>query len=204
MKEYPTIPSAIRDDIDIYAFSKFDGSNIRAEWNKKKGFYKFGSRHRLLGADEKPLGEAISIVQTKYELLNRLFSDNRFESVVCFFEFFGAHSEFGIHAEEPHDVVLFDVAPYKKGILEPKEFIKLIDDRVEISPVLYYGKANQPFINQVNSGALPGMPFEGVVCKGKNDKKTKMPIMFKVKTHAWYEKLRSHCKGNETLFNVLK
>ena len=80
----------------------------------------------------------------------------------------------------------------------------MVGGQVEISPFLYFGKANQPFIDQVNTGTLFGMPFEGVVCKGKNDKKTKMPIMFKVKNHAWYEKLRGHCKGNESLFNVLK
>ena len=43
MKQYPTIPKTIQS-IDIIAFDKLDGSNIRAEWNPKKGFYKFGSR----------------------------------------------------------------------------------------------------------------------------------------------------------------
>ena len=48
MKEYPSIPYRIHGDLDIIAFGKYDGSNIRAEWSQKKGFYKFGTRKRLL------------------------------------------------------------------------------------------------------------------------------------------------------------
>jgi hypothetical protein len=47
------------------------------------------------------------------------------------------------------------------------------------------------------------MTFEGVVCKGANDKKTKMPIMFKIKSQAWLDKLKEHCKEDEALFNKL-
>jgi len=202
MKDYPSIPAEIRN-INIFAFPKYDGSNIRAEWSKKKGFYKFGSRTRLLGADEKPLGEAISLLLNKYSKLEKVFSDKRYESVVCFFEFFGDNSQFGIHIDEPHDVVLFDIAPYKKGILEPKEFINLVEGVVDYSPVIYTGNANQQLIDQVKSSTLPGMAFEGIVCKSKNDKKTKQPIMFKIKSEAWYDKLRAHCKGNQKLFDYL-
>jgi hypothetical protein len=40
MKEYPSIDREIRFGEPIYAFDKLDGSNIRAEWNKKRKFWK--------------------------------------------------------------------------------------------------------------------------------------------------------------------
>jgi hypothetical protein len=48
------------------------------------------------------------------------------------------------------------------------------------------------------------MTFEGVVCKGANDKATRMPIMFKIKSKAWLEKLREYCKGDDKLFERLQ
>ena len=51
MKQYPSISHDIRS-VQAYAFDKLDGSNIRAEWHPKKGFWKFGSRTRLLGTDQ--------------------------------------------------------------------------------------------------------------------------------------------------------
>lgn len=56
MKEYPSIPAAAdllaRPDAYLgqpfVAFDKLDGSNIRAEWDRKKGWLRFGSRRRLL------------------------------------------------------------------------------------------------------------------------------------------------------------
>ena len=53
MKSYRSIPFAnkIPENETFYVFDKLDGSNIRAEWNPKKGFYKFGSRSQLLTPD---------------------------------------------------------------------------------------------------------------------------------------------------------
>ncbi len=42
------------------------------------------------------------------------------------------------------------------------------------------------------------MTFEGVVCKGKNVSPG-LPLMFKVKNHAWYAKVRAS-KGNPEVF----
>lgn len=66
MKEYLSIPREIRFGIPAYVFDKLDGSNIRAEWNKKKGFHKFGSKNRLIGTDQLFLPEAIPIIKSKY------------------------------------------------------------------------------------------------------------------------------------------
>jgi hypothetical protein len=36
MKQYPSIDATVRRGILVYAFDKLDGSNIRAEWDRKK------------------------------------------------------------------------------------------------------------------------------------------------------------------------
>lgn len=208
MKEYPSIPKDVRTDVNIYAFDKLDGSNIRAEWSKKQKFYKFGSKTRLLGPDDKMLGGSIELIRKKYESnLTDIFLEQRWTDVICFFEYYGCgnptNSSFGWHdPKEEHDVTLFDVSVYKQGFLEPSVFVKTFG-HLDIPKVLYYGKANSLFIESVRDSSLPGMTFEGVVCKGKNDKKTKMPIMFKIKSRAWLDKLKSRCQGDEKLFQQL-
>lgn len=45
MKQYPHIEYANKNLGDkIWAFNKYDGSNIRLEWSQKRGFYKFGTK----------------------------------------------------------------------------------------------------------------------------------------------------------------
>jgi len=39
--------------------------------------------------------------------------------------------------------------------------------------------------------------------QAKNDKKTKMPIMFKQKSRAWLDKLDAYCGDNKALRNAL-
>lgn len=204
MKEYPSISKEIRTDINIYAFDKYDGSNIRGEWSKKRGFYKFGSKTRLLGEDDKILGESIVLVRAKYqESLGEIFLRKKWDQVTCFFEFFGPNSFAGNHdLTEKHDVVLFDVNLYKRGLLNPAEFIDLFG-HLDIPQVLYYGKANSFLVEQIRTGTLSGMTFEGCVCKGRNVKKTHIPIMFKIKNQAWLDKLKSRCQEDEKLFQFL-
>jgi hypothetical protein len=127
--------------------------------------YKFGSRTVLI--DEKSsLGEAIGLIRNKYEKgLSKVFRDQRLERAICFFEFFGPNSFAGFHHPEPHDVVLIDVNPHKKGIDPPVDFICTYE-HLGIPRCLYRGKANVPFEESVRNGTLEGMTFEGVVCKG--------------------------------------
>lgn len=203
MKQYPKMTADIRRDLPVYAFDKLDGSNIRAEWSRKNGFYKFGSRKVLIDSTH-PLSEAEKLVRTKYEDdLSKIFRDQRYDRVICFFEFFGERSFAGRHMDdEEHDVVLFDVNPYKKGILPPADFLKLVGD-LHIPAVLHHGNVNQDFEESVRDGTLEGMTFEGVVCKAKNPKRTPMPVFFKVKSRAWYERLREYCAGNDELYRKL-
>ncbi len=203
MKSYPTIPREIRQGMSIYAFGKIDGSNIRAEWSRKAGFYKFGSRHRLLGTDQDQIPEAEEMIKTVWaEPLTDVFRRNGWERAIAFFEFWGNNSFAGLHDDELHRLSLIDVNPYKKGILPPKEFLDFFG-HLDIAPLLYHGPCDAEFIESVRQSTLEGMPLEGVVCKAKNPKNTPMPVMFKIKSDAWLQKLKDFCKGDERMFERL-
>lgn len=204
MKSYPSITKEIRQDVYIYAFDKLDGSNIRAEWNNKKGFYKFGTRTQLTDEKTMPFGRAILLLRDKYEAdLAMVFKEQGWKDALCFFEFWGPSSFAGNHNfEEKMDVTLIDVNPYKQGILEPVPFIKTFG-HLDIPKVCYEGHVTGDLFDRVKQSILPGMTFEGVVCKAANDKQTRMPIMFKIKSRAWLEKLRDYCKGDDQLFDKL-
>jgi hypothetical protein len=130
-------------------------------------------------------GKSIDLIKNKYqEDLSKIFLKERWEEVICYFELYGPSSFAGSHVEtEAQMVTLFDIAPYKNGFLEPIQFYNLFY-KLDISALLYDGKANASLIESVKNSTLPGMTFEGVVCKCKNDKKTKMQIMFKIKSQA--------------------
>ena len=203
MKTYPTISAKIERVIIIYAFAKLDGSNIRAEWSKGKGFYKFGSRNRLLGTDQDFIHEAEPLIKLKYEKdISKIFSKNDWDRAICFFEFLGPNSFAGTHQNETHDIILFDVNPYKKGILEPKEYLKYFGD-LDIAKLLYHGMCDQVFVDSVIQSTLEDIPLEGCVCKAKNQKNTPTPVMFKIKSEAWKQKLWDFCKGDSKKFELL-
>lgn len=205
MKSYPSIEKQIRPDTNIYAFYKLDGSNIRAEFSKKKGFYKFGTRHRMLGEDDPMFGESIGLIRNTYEEgLAKVFNQNKVENAVCFFEFYGLNSFAGHHVAEPHQVTLFDVNLYKKGFQSPGEFLDMYG-HLGVPEVLYYGKANTIFVESVRNSTLEGLKEadEGVICKGNPDKRGSLPVMFKIKTRGWLQKLKTFCKDDEKLFDQL-
>lgn len=140
MKYYPSITKEVRQDIHIYAFDKLDGSNIRAEWNAKKGFYKFGTRNELTDEKTMPFGRAIPLIKEKYEKdLTLIFKEQNWRDVLCFFEYWGADSFAGTHNfEAKMDVTLIDVNPFKEGIMMPEQFIELFG-HLDIPKVCYEG-----------------------------------------------------------------
>lgn len=197
MEIYPSINTDIINT-HIFAFDKLDGSNIRAEWTRKNGLVKFGTRRRLLDANEQPLGEAVGLIQEGYaEELDRIFRKQKLMKATAFFEFYGDSSFAGLHSpDEPHQVRLIEVHHYKQGIVSPQDFLKTYASRVPTADLLYQGKPNQDFIRSVKNGTLEGMTFEGVVCKGGQDSRNRR-ILFKVKNQAWLQKLREVYKGDE-------
>jgi len=202
MKSYPSIDRKVINQ-PIYAFDKLDGNNIRAEWSRKKGFWKFGSRERLVDETDALLGKSKACVLDKYaDDLSKLFREQRWQKAVAFFEYAGPRSFAGQHhPEDTPTVTLFDVAGDKKGILEPKLFLKLFG-HLDIAPLLYQGNANAEFVAEVEEGRLEGMTFEGVVCKGKATSPGR-PLMFKIKNRAWLDKLKTKCGDNDQLFKEL-
>ena len=200
MERYPSITKNLLD-IPVYAFDKLDGSNIRAEFTRKSGFTKFGTRHRLLDESDEHFGEAVEIFRNTLEDdLSKLFTKHRFEKATAFMEFFGENSFAGYHEDEKHRLALFDIHVYKKGILPPGNFLRTVGDAVETPGVLYVGKTTVPFQTSVKESTLEAMTFEGVVCKGEVKEK---PVMFKIKSQAWLDRLKNKCGDDEKLFTQL-
>ncbi|MCX9024677.1 MAG: hypothetical protein OIN85_01110 [Candidatus Methanoperedens sp.] len=200
MKSYPSVSKNVIHT-QIYAFDKLDGSNIRAEWKRKgkTGFYKFGSRNQLISDEQPFLTEAPELIREKYEEeLSRIFTKERYDEATVFFEFHGPNSFAGTHQKEQHTVTMFDVAPLRKGILYPADYLKLFG-HLDIAKLLYRGNPTHDFTDSVLEGKLEGMTFEGVVCKAPNGC-TPQPIMFKIKSNAWFSKLLDYCKGNAAMF----
>lgn len=202
MLEYPSITKNVVN-VPIYAFDKLDGSNVRVEWSRKNGFTKFGSRKRLLTADEEPLGEAIHIFNENLsDRLVKPLRNLRVERATLFMEFHGPNSFAGAHEDEEHSLTLFDVSLFKKGFMLPKEFMKTFDNIVPTADLLYHGNANNDFLEEVHTGILEGMTFEGVVCKSQELVRGKQ-VRFKVKNQAWLEKLKNKCGNDEKMFEEL-
>lgn len=199
MKQYLSISSIPAYGYYSYLFDKLDGSNIRAEWEKKKGLWKFGSRKRLLGTDQDYIQNSDNLIKEKYEEgLSHVFEKQRYQRVIAFFEFYGTNSFAGFHIKEPHEVTLIDVNPYKSGITNPDEFIDLYGD-LGIPNLIFKGKFNHLLEEQIRNNELVGITFEGVVGKIKTERKQSNPKMFKVKTYQWLNKLKKLCEENKNL-----
>lgn len=196
MRQYPSITTHIDRTVPVVAFQKLDGSNIRAEWNAKRGFYKFGSRTRLIDKNERPLGDAISLIDASYGAgLAASFLERRIERAICFFEFLGDNSFAGQHCEEEHRVVLIDVSVHRKGFVGPEEFIRDYG-RLGIPDVVFRGLVDETTEARMRSGLI--CQGEGVVCRSLDGR-----VSFKVKTHAWLERLQQKCGDDEALFQRL-
>ena len=200
MKSYPSIEKNILSGYPVYAFDKLDGSNIRAEWTPKRGFDKFGARKRLLDPNEEPLGEAVRLINEQTDELGKRLKKLRVEKATLYFEFYGDNSFAGQHEDEDHQVVLFDVDIFKKGLMPPKDFIKFTEGLI-VPELVYHGNPNQDFVQSVKSGSCPDVTFEGVVCKSATPKG--LVKMFKIKSDAWLVKLKDKCGDDEELFNRL-
>lgn len=188
MKHYPSIPKFNRGGIKLYTFDKLDGSNIRSEWSKKRGWFKFGTRNRLFDETDEIFGTAIPLFKsTLAEPLEKIFVDNRWSDVIIFGEFYGEKSFAGHHdKDDPKKITIFDINPVKKGFISPQEFLK----QFEAFGPKFLGNFNWgvEFINQVRNNKIEGITFEGVVGKVKQGNQL---IMYKAKTQSWIDKVKS-------------
>jgi hypothetical protein len=196
MKQYPHVeyyPKGIMNE-HIFAFNKLDGSNIRCEFSRKRGFYKFGTKKCIIDETHEQFGNAVTIFLEKYnEDLSRIFCSKEYRnflSVVVFSEYFGENSFAGFHQpDDKMNIVLFDVDLYKKGLLKPKEFINDFG-HLHIPDVIYDGNLNKEFINNVKENVYNLK--EGVMCKGfRKTKGQDIVWMVKVKTNDWLDRLKN-------------
>lgn len=206
MKQYPSIDK-IPVSGQVYAFDKKDGSQVRAEWNRKNGFFRWGRRHGLLDDSTPILLQAPEIFQASGAgtVLDRAFRKERIEACTVFAEFWGSLSFAGNHdLEDAHFVSVFDVFVERKGQVPPRDFIRLTADLDGVphgrAQLLHYGNANSEFLASVRDGTLPGMTFEGVVCKSPGRHGVDM---FKVKSQAWLSRLKEKCKDDLALYEML-
>jgi hypothetical protein len=197
MKSYPRIQYFNQGLFgeDIYAFDKLDGSNIRAEWNPKRGWYKFGTRNTMIDERDLQFGEAITLFLNKYgDSLPKVFRKNksykRIESFVVFAEYVGEQSFAGRHINsDPKDIILFDVNQYKHGFVTPKNFVEDFG-HLHIPDVIYKGPYTMDFVQTIrdNQHNLK----EGVIVKGvlKTKNQKDEVWMVKVKTKEWLQKVK--------------
>lgn len=67
MKHYPKIEYYNKGLINspVIAFDKLDGSNLRFEWSRKRGFYKYGTRKVMIDTKDEQFGKAIPLFLDK-------------------------------------------------------------------------------------------------------------------------------------------
>lgn len=184
--------------LPIFAFDKLDGSNLRFEWNKKRGFYKFGTKKMIIDENHPDFGDGVKTFLEKYsEPLNKLFKDDKkyrnVLSFVAFAEYYGANSAFGKHTPgEKKEVTIFDISLYKKGLLAPRDFIDDFE-KFGIPEVVYTGNLNKEFVQMVKENDFEPKLTEGVICKGVTSTKKGNDILYycKIKTNDWFDRLRA-------------
>ena len=200
MKSYLSNSRLFRE-FEAYVFDKLDGSNLRFEWHRKRGWCKYGTRHRLFDESDPVFGMAITQFHNEFATgLSDIFKSERYESAVAFCEFWGPNSFAGNHdSSDVKNLTLFDVSSHRTGLLGPREFLKLYG---HMNIPKFLGKANwtRGFVERVYNGEVDGVTFEGVVGKAKESKHDL--IMAKAKSRIWIDKVRSvHGAAAELIIN---
>lgn len=192
MKQYPSIEGSSKAPLKpCYAFEKYDGSNMRFEWSKKNGWYKFGCRRRLIDETDLQFPDVKALFLMKYgaaieECLTHSYKG--LQKATVFMEYLGDNSFAGMH--DPDDekrLVLIDVNIHKKGIIGPKEFLENFGHLDFRARVIHVGNLNKEFIEAVRTDVF--FLNEGVVCKGGKGHKL---WMCKIKTYDYLERLKKH------------
>ncbi|MEK6832572.1 MAG: RNA ligase family protein [Nanoarchaeota archaeon] len=190
MKDYPSIARSNKAPIGEHciAFYKYDGSNLRWEWSKKKGWNKFGTRNHLFDKNDLQFGQAIPLfLETIAPKLDDIIKQEfkNIDIVTVFTEYFGPSSFAGQHLpDEKKELRLFDVCPHKKCMMNPKDFINIFGSLPFAAQVVYEGILAEQFIDDIRNNKYP--VNEGVVCKGGDRHNL---WMVKIKTNIYKQKL---------------
>ncbi len=198
MKQYPSI---LRDNKNFltgsqaWLFDKLDGSNRRFEWDQKRGWHLFGTRTQLLKPNHPWLGSAIPMFLTQWAVpLENVARTQKWQNITAFCEFWGANSFAGLHrAEDPKHLTLIDIHVYKKGLIAPTQFLDLFSG-FEIARFLGVRTMSRDLIEEVETGQLEGMSFEGVIAKAGSGH---VRVMQKIKTQAWIDRVKEKFSSEE-------
>lgn len=208
MKTYLEIPGpAGGHHKPCYAFVKYDGSNMRFEWSRKRGWYKFGTRKTMIDEKTPIFGAAIPMFLQKYgDDLDKIFKTEKHfhgvQNVIVFAEWYGKLSFAGQHYpwDKDYDIVLFDVNPIKKGMLGPKQFLDMFG-HLKVAELVYTGNFGDWLVESVRKETIDitskysvQVDFpEGVICKGGTGHDL---WMCKIKTERYKEALKALYEGN--------
>lgn len=211
MKSYPSIPDN-KDFLEKegYVYIKYDGSNIRAEWSKKRGWHKFGTRKNVFDSSNPIYGSIIPLFKEKYSSeLEKVFKFvdpfKSMEKCVCFFEWFGENSFAGHHDQDDEkNLILFDINIHKKGFLSPEKFEETFE-HLDIAECLGKFTISELFVDHIRESRIDlnsKYPIrnkipEGVIAKnGEGHKRWAC----KIKTYDYLEKLKEHYNDDWTSF----
>jgi hypothetical protein len=202
MKQYPPILGStgaeFREIPNAYVFDKLDGSNLRFEWSRKRGWYKFGARHRMFDASDAQFGAALPLfMSTLADGCGVVAKKEGWESVVVFAEYHGPNSFAGYHPDgsDQMRLDLIDVSPHRHGILPPGEFLDLFGD---LPHAKFLGRHNwtRGFVERVWNGEIEGVTLEGVVGKVGGGKSHDL-VMAKAKTKVWIDMIHARFSPDE-------
>lgn len=197
VKQYPSIPNSGGQSFEdlglVHVFDKLDGSNLRVEWTKKRGFFKFGSRTQLIDETSLQFEDAPQLMIEQGELvLSRL--KKKPQKLVIFGEYYGPNSFAGVHfpADEKRFTV-FDVCVDNRGWMDPKDFVKQFEGVVDTPHYLGPLSWSRGFIQRVREGMYDTeITFEGVVGKTLLGPRLKMG---KAKSQKWIDKVKALYPG---------
>lgn len=210
MKDYPSItgdPAGFNKQ-SFLVYPKWDGSNIRVEWTKKRGFHKWGRRNGLLDDSNPIITKAKPLFLAESSELEKYLIDSygNKDIVTVFMEFFGPKSFAGYHdPNDTHEVKVFDIwiVENQKGrFLTQSEYSSLArsfnkyhlhDHQLFAESIGPGPESFHKIVEQVRQGTYPGQTFEGVIMK---DNKSNM---IKAKSDAWRNKVKANYKNWEEL-----
>lgn len=194
MKDYPSIPRAMgqsfREIPNAFVFDKLDGTSMRSEWNRKRGWYKHGLRHTRVDESNTLSFFAegpVLFMERLAEPLAKIARDARWQSCIVYYEYWGQKSLAGFHEQDdPKFLTLFDAAADGDDILPPGDFRKLFDDDVPTARFLGRTNWTRGYIDLVRQGQVEGVTSEGVVAKLATRGET---VRAKAKTQTWIDRI---------------
>jgi len=193
VKQYPSIPNSGGQSFEglgtVHVFDKLDGSNLRAEWSKKRGWYKFGSRTQLIDENSTQFPGGVPLLTEQGEAVLSCFR-RRPQKLVIFGEYYGPNSFAGVHVDsDPKRLTVFDVCVDNRGWMDPKDFVKLFEGSVDIPRHLGSMNWTRGLVQRVREGEFDEeLTFEGIVAKTLQGPRLRMG---KAKTQRWVDKVKA-------------